>query len=91
MRYRKVSSWQEEENIWDSVSSRCPGEMEASCDGGGKGETKETEQGVLKVMVSNSVYCFVKKCHTTKIEVQEEYIFTLKCVFFHECITVSSY
>lgn len=65
--------------------------MDASCEGEGKGETKETEQGVLKVMVSNSVYCFVKKCHTIKIEVQEEYIFALKCVFFQECTTVSSY
>lgn len=56
VRYCKISSWQEEENIWDTVSSRSLGEVEASCDRGVKGETKETEEGVLKVMLSNSVY-----------------------------------
>lgn len=47
--YCKISSWQEEENIWDTVStSRCRGEMEASCDRRVKGETKETEEVVTK-------------------------------------------
>ncbi len=50
VRYCKISSWQEEENIWDTLSSWSLGEMEASCDRGVKGETKETEAGVLKVM-----------------------------------------
>lgn len=56
MRYFNISSWQEKENIWDTVSSACLGDMEASCDRGVKRETKETEQGVLKVMLSNCVF-----------------------------------
>lgn len=50
MRYCKISSWQEVENIGHTISIRSVGEMEASCDRGVEGETKETEEGVLKVM-----------------------------------------
>ncbi len=63
VRYFKISSWQEQENILDTISSSCLGETEASCDGRVKRETKETEEGVLKDVLSNSVY-FIKKCHT---------------------------
>lgn len=49
VRYCKISSWQEEESIWHTMykSNRPVGEMEASCDSGVKGETKETEEEVL--------------------------------------------
>lgn len=31
--------------------------VETSCDGGVRGEPRETEWGVLKVLLSNIVYC----------------------------------
>ena len=78
VRYSKLSSSQEEENIWDTVTSRCPEEMEASCGRGVKGETKETKEGAFKVMLSNSVYLIKKMSYYINRGVYfctEKYIF----------------
>lgn len=48
-RYCNLSRWQEDNNIWGNMYGGRLGDGATSCDGGARGEAKETEQGVLEV------------------------------------------
>lgn len=50
MRCCNISSWQEDKNIWDIWW--VPREIWSHADRGVKGDAKETEHGVEKVMLS---------------------------------------